>query len=188
MTQIFDQFSVLDPVRERKQIEAAVGSSGGGILTEELTSGASPISCDVTKNITYITTGGTADDEHVVLPVFDSIVDFATPEKNGTIHVVSLKVQTNASDVVKVFQSFDNSDAKINDNAGNIIGIVAGGIILDYVGAAASFVWWDASWYLYRLDREDSNGTINNLVFPDSDPHVAGAGYWSGSTLTKSTG
>ena len=32
------------------------------------------------------------------------------------------------------------------------------------------------------------NGKADFLVFPDSDPHVAGAAYWVGGVLTKSTG
>ncbi len=32
------------------------------------------------------------------------------------------------------------------------------------------------------------HGKGNAIVFPDSDPHVVGAGYWSGGVLTRSNG
>ncbi len=42
-----------------------------------------------------------------------------------------------------------------------------------------------------RLAIFDDNGilgTTANIIFPDSDPHIAGAGYWSGGVLTRSAG
>lgn len=38
------------------------------------------------------------------------------------------------------------------------------------------------------LVSNGSQALWSSVVFPDSDPHIAGAGYWVAGVLTKSAG
>lgn len=67
MTQIFDQFSALDPARERKQIEEAVGGSLDGSLTATGTDNDLTISGSATGNPVTIAASGSDTDISIEL-------------------------------------------------------------------------------------------------------------------------
>lgn len=149
----------------------------GVATTEEITSGASPVNCDNTKDITYVTSGGTAGDEHVVLPNFTLDGNGYAPAKNSIIHVVYWQTKTNESDNVFVFTATNgNANLKIRDNAGHNLASVTGGVELGGAGGLATFVWYDEQWFLIRYDNTD------NLIVPDRNVPIGGT---TGQALVK---
>ncbi len=84
-----------------------------------------------------------------------------------------------------------NANLATLQNAGSGLGIFGSGIadfcfeiIADTF--SAKDIWIGSNYY-------DSNGNVSaqpgaTTIFPDSDPHIAGAGYWTAGVLTKSTG
>ncbi len=78
---------------------------------------------------------------------------------------------------------------QVNVNAPNC-GVVVEGSYLQDVLAATTLTLIDSR--VKGTNSADStvyaDVLLTNIVFPDSDPHIAGAGYWLAGVLTRSSG
>lgn len=130
----------------------------------QLTSGGIPLDIDLSKNVTAVTSGGTAGNETVNVPNFALPVDaYTNPSLIGTRYIVFLAVRSNPSDVVKV--TINGGDAirsafPAGQNAGEVIGAA---VTLDYVGATAVFVWQGYGWKLDNTAGDNSASFVANV-------------------------
>jgi hypothetical protein len=127
-------------------------------------SGASPVDLDNTKNVSSVTSGGTAGNETVNLPNYATpFDDYTNPPLLGRRHIVFLAVQTDPGDVVKV--TINSGDAircafPAGQNAGEVSGAA---VTLDYVGATAVFVWMGYGWKLDNTASDNSASFVANV-------------------------
>jgi hypothetical protein len=139
---------------------------------ENLTSSSSaPVNADNTVSFTTVTSDGSAADQHVILPNISGSIGGEAPNRTGFRKVIYLAVQANASDRVLVFSNADNATITQHDTVNNQIAQITGGIVLDYEGASATFVWRD---YLWEFDNTgDNNDLVYSTKAPVVDPTVA---------------
>ena len=123
--------------------------------TESVTTGASSITADITKTLTLVTSGGTGV-ERINLPNFAFTIDgWATPEHNGTVHVIAIVALGDPGDMVRVDLG-GSANVTLCDINGITVGTYSNGVPLNYLGASVTAVWQDGRWYL--------NGMSNNAT------------------------
>ncbi len=141
---------MVDPV----SLTVAVGAA------EPITTGASPVSAEPTVQTYAITTGGTAGQEVIDLPMPDLPLDsYANGEILNRRVNFFLETMTDPDDVVKITKGGSGSITVLDQrNPGTRLTVT--GVILDYVGAMASFVWAADTWYLDRTVVDGNDSTV----------------------------
>lgn len=160
----------------RGKLNTGIARAHKGGYVQNITSGASPVDI-LTEGvgITVITSGGTDGDEICMLkrPTTSPDIGLDTDEwasvaveQAGKRHVVILNVQTSGSDVVKVKNESHDGTFYVNDAAGNSLGFTDDqGVVLDYAGAYAYFVWNGGDWLLDAGDRDNSTSVDNSVIY-----------------------
>ncbi len=156
-----DVFEIDQGAGSVKATQAQILSLG----SENITSGVSPVNADNTKQLTIITSGGSAGNENVILPNFTLDVNGINAEKNGVTHTFILGTQTNPSDVVRIYA--DSAIPVIAvDTAGSTTAITnSNGVVLNLVDHTAMFVWQDYQWFF-------NNGSYNNSTLYTSKSNL----------------
>lgn len=165
------------------------GGGGGGLTSETITTGASPVAADPEVNITYITSGGTGGDEIVTLgdPQPYKADGFSNPEQAGFIKTFIIDgALTNPGDAVKVQRTSGQFIAE--DANGNPIGRTDE-LVLDFDDASATVQWGTYDW-LFTGDLNYNNSTtLTDKVgyvpsIPAGDQRIllsgSGSSNWSG--------
>lgn len=159
--------------------------------SESIASGASPVTASASVRVTRITSGGTAGDEVVILANLDLTAplgdEFVNAERTKIAHTFVLDVQTDPADVIRVYP-VEVATFQVHDGLGRTIADVANGIVLDYAGASATFVWEDYGWELSNQANNNSTEFSNTkplLPASQNSPYnvvalVGGPGISSG--------
>lgn len=142
-----------------------------------LTTGASPVAADTDVAAYAITTGGTAGVEVIDLPLHTlDLGGISNARKIGKRVFFYLATKTHASDSVKITTDGDgrtyvfpgaiyrNSDAQRTTTAG---------VVLDYVGAMACFIWCGDAWLYDHALSDGLNSTeflarVVQILMPDT--------------------
>lgn len=141
---------------------------------DAITTGADPVTAERDISVSIITTGGTGGNEDIILPKFDTPYDdWANPTKNGTKRIFVLAVHTNPADAVRIFPGAVDSQVSCRSVEGHVMKYTDSGVILDYIGASAVFVWWDDNWYLFDYLNNTSTAWLGR---PPNIPPVPNNG------------
>jgi hypothetical protein len=129
-------------------------AGGSSVTVEQITTGASPVSADLSMLVTAITSGGTGGDEFITLAKYPLIIDsYSNPEKLGTLHTLYLAAQTDPGDVVKI--QVEGGSLASYDDAGNRIGqLQTNEVALEFAAAFVSFRWTGETWALVNYLKE----------------------------------
>ena len=134
-------------------VQDAFAQMGAGV--EDITSGASPVDCDINVGLTRVTSGGTMGVEVVNLrdlPLDGNGVNAAT----GKQHVVYFQTETNGSDIVRVVLA-DDGNAVIYDETGVACGYVPY-VDMNYAGETAVFTWMYNRWIWNNQSSNNQGG------------------------------
>lgn len=127
----------------------------------EIVTGAAPVTADVNVRLYAITTGGTAGTETINLPTPDlPLDDWLNPAILGCRIAFYVAAQTDPADVVNLSIDFGQITVygKYNHNS-TCQKVNGGGVILDYVGAMACFVWVGDKWQIDLAATDASGGS-----------------------------
>lgn len=156
-------------------LDAAVGFPSEGSI---VTTGAATITADYAQGLLLVTTGGTGGNEIINLPNISFDTAMANIRYIGRRVTIVLSHQTNPADVV-VITTNGSSPATAPVPAGQVIfngnNIQASspGVLLDYEGACASFVWAADTWYWDFTATDGLTDTVQAAVSVE----------WEGSTV-----